>query len=224
MGARILLVEDDPGIGTALRMNLEYEAYDVTWARDLRAARESTKSDTFDLVVMDRGLPDGDGLTLCRELRERGVRWPILVLTAQTDEAAVVTGLDAGANDYIRKPFGNQELLARVRTALGVSVEREDVLRFGDLVLSRTKRRARVGDQDLGLSPTEFAILLVLAENGTAVVTRERLMAHLDADGEITDRTLDSHLSHVRRKLRKMGVDTIQIISVYGIGYTLEKQ
>ena len=223
MAARILLIEDDPGIGTTVHMNLEYENYEVVWTRDLQSARRTTEEQAFDLVVMDRGLPDGDGMTFCRELRARGLRSPIIVLTARTDEASVVEGLEGGATDYVRKPFGTRELLARVRTALGYATEREDILRFGDLALSRTHRRGRIGDEDLALSPTEFDLLLVLAENGSAVVSRERLMALLDDAGEITDRALDSHLSHVRRKFKKFGVDSLRILSVYGIGYTLEK-
>src|SRR5271167_3359407 len=103
----ILLVEDDPALGRGLVVRLELEAYKVTWARSLHAAREEHEKAKFDLFILDRGLPDGNGIDFCSEVRKNGSRVPILMLTAQTDEDSVVDGLSAGANDYIRKPFGH---------------------------------------------------------------------------------------------------------------------
>src|SRR5580698_114337 len=102
---QLLLVEDDPILGAGIKMNLEMEKYDVHWARDLRSARELNDRSKFDLVVLDLGLPDGNGMNLCKEMRASGAHLPIIMLTAQADEDSVVSGLSAGANDYIRKPF-----------------------------------------------------------------------------------------------------------------------
>lgn len=220
---RILLIEDDPALGTGIKMNLEYEGYQVNWARDLKTAFKENGSATFDLAILDLGLPDGNGISFCRSVRESGSRMPIIILTAQSDEESAVKGLMAGANDYIRKPFGNRELIARIITVLREPKVREDQARFENLVVLRSQRKVMFGTQEIDLSRREFDLLSVLVENGDAVVTRERLMETLDKEGEILDRTMDSHLSHIRSKLRKAGVSSVQILSVYGIGYRLEK-
>ena len=111
--SRILLIEDDPVLGKGVKLGLELEGYGVEWARDLRSAKAANETEKFDLAILDLGLPDGNGLTFCQGLREAGSRMPILILTAKTDEDTVVAGLTAGANDYIRKPFGSRELIAR---------------------------------------------------------------------------------------------------------------
>lgn len=220
---RILLIEDDPALGTGIKMNLEYEGYQVAWARDLKTAFKENGAQTFDLAILDLGLPDGNGISFCTSVREAGSRMPIIILTAQSDEESAVKGLMAGANDYIRKPFGNRELIARIITVLREPKVREDQARFDNLVVLRSQRKVMFGAQEIDLSRREFDLLSVLVENGDAVVTRERLMETLDKDGEILDRTMDSHLSHIRAKLRKAGVASVQILSVYGIGYRLEK-
>lgn len=220
---RILLIEDDPALGTGIKMNLEYEGYHVTWARDLKTAHKENAEANFDLAILDLGLPDGNGLSFCTAARDAGSRMPIIILTAQADEESVVAGLMAGANDYIRKPFGNRELIARIITVLREPKVREDQARFDNLVVLRSQRKVMFGPQEIDLSRREFDLLSVLVENGDTVVTRERLMNTLDKDGEILDRTMDSHLSHIRAKLRKAGVNSVQIISVYGIGYRLER-
>ena len=219
----ILLVEDDPSLGTGIKMNLEYEGYAVAWARDLQTANKENSSQAFDLALLDLGLPDGNGISFCKSVRAAGSRLPIIILTAQTDEDAVVAGLMAGANDYVRKPFGNKELIARIVTVLREPKVREDQVRFDNLVILKSQRKAMFAGKDVDLSRREFDLLAILVENGDAVVPRERLMNSLDKDGEILDRTMDSHLSHIRAKLRTAGASSIQIVSVYGVGYRLER-
>ena len=116
--SHILVVEDDPILGRSLCVTLELENYKITWARDPKSARESNNKEAFDLVLLDVNLPDGSGLSLCSEIRATGSRLPVLFLTAKTDEDSVVAGFTAGANDYVRKPFGHRELLARIKSIL----------------------------------------------------------------------------------------------------------
>lgn len=220
---QILLVEDDPALGTGIKLNLEYEGYQVRWARDLRSAQKENGEHAFDLVLLDLGLPDGNGISLCTQLREAGSRMPVIILTAQSDEESVVKGLMAGANDYMRKPFGNKELIARIVTVLREPKVREDQLRFENLLILKSQRKVMYGPTEIDLSRREFDLLSLLVENGDSVVTRERLLNMMDREGEILDRTMDSHFSHIRSKLRRAGVANLQISSVYGIGYRLEK-
>lgn len=221
---QILLVEDDPVLGAGIKMNLEMEQYQISWAKDLRSAREFNGQNKFDLVVLDLGLPDGNGMSFCKELREAGSRLPIIMLTAQADEESVVTGLSAGANDYIRKPFGNRELLARIKTVLREPSMREDQLRFGNILVLRDQRRVMIDQLAIDLNRREFDIFSYLVNHGDSVVSRESLLQFLDREGEILDRTLDSHISHIRAKLKKAEVSTVTIASVYGVGYRLEKK
>ncbi len=222
--SNILLVEDDPILGAGIKLNLEMEKYTVAWAKDLRTARDRNQQDKFDLIILDLGLPDGSGLSLCKELREAGSRLPIIILTAQADEDSVVAGLGTGANDYIRKPFGNRELLARIKTALREPGLREDQVRFGNILILRDQRRVMVDQQAIDLNRREFDIFTYLVNHGDSVVSRENLLQFLDREGEILDRTLDSHISHIRAKLKRAEVTSVAIASVYGIGYRLEKR
>lgn len=222
--SHILLVEDDPILGSGIKLNLEMEKYQVSWSRDLRTAREMNESNKFDLVILDLGLPDGTGLSFCKDLRAAGSRLPIIMLTAQSDEDSVVSGLGAGANDYVRKPFGNRELLARIKTALRDPTAREDQVRFGNILILRDQRRVMVDQNPIDLNRREFDIFTYLVNHGDSVVSRESLLQFLDREGEILDRTLDSHISHIRAKLKKAEVTSVTIASVYGIGYRLEKR
>ena len=221
--SKILLVEDDPVLGKGLQVNLQLEGYEVDWVQSLRGAFEVNATKSFNLVILDMGLPDGKGLTFLQSIREAGSRMPVLILTAQTDEESVVAGLNSGASDYVRKPFGGRELLARIKNILREPTLREDQLRFGNLLILRAQRKVMFDESEVDFNRREFDILTFLVEHGDSVVSRERLLSMLDKDGEIFDRTLDSHVSHIRAKLRKSGVSAIQISSVYGVGYRLEK-
>ena len=222
--SNLLVVEDDPILGRSLMVYLELEGYKITWARDIRTALDHEKKLPFDLILLDVNLPDGSGLEFCTSVRAKGSRIPIIILTAKTDEDSVVAGFNAGANDYVKKPFGNRELLARIKAALREPVTRDAQLRFGDLLVLLDKRQAFVQEKEIDFNRREFDILSILVQHSESVVTRETLLTSLDRDGEIFDRTIDSHISHIRSKLKKSGVETIQISSVYGLGYRLEKK
>ncbi len=221
--SEILLVEDDPVLGRGLSVNLELEGYRVHWATSLRQARELNQKQSLDLVLLDLSLPDGSGLILLKELREKGSRIPVLILTARTDEDSAVEGLQLGANDYIRKPFGDRELLQRIRTALREPVARSAQLRYADLLMLIDERKVFNGKTELELSPREFNILLVLMQNADKVLNRETLVQAVDPNADIYDRSIDSNISHLRARLRQAAVRSVQIRSVYGVGYRLEK-
>lgn len=226
--SQILLVEDDPVLSRGVSVSLGLEGYQVVCARDLRSAFESFGASEPDLVILDLGLPDGDGLQFVSAVKASGSQVPVLILTARTDEDSVVEGLGTGATDYVRKPFGNRELVARIKSALRQPKLVDDELRYGDLLILGLRRKAMLGRRldgakELVLNRREFDILQYLVRNAEKVVTRDQLLSALDKTGEMFDRTVDSHVSHLRSKLRKAGAAGIQISSVYGLGYRLEK-
>lgn len=219
----ILLVEDDPVLGRGLSLNLEAEGYKPHWVSDLQGARTANSRKTLDLILLDLGLPDGSGLMFLKELRQAGSRIPVIILTARTDEDSVVEGLQLGANDYVRKPFGDRELLARIKTAIREPQSRSAQVRYEDLLILLDKRTVMFGEKELELSPREFDILSFFVQNAESVITREALLQAVDKNGELFDRTIDSNISHVRSRLKKAGIKSIQISSIYGVGYRLEK-
>jgi two-component system OmpR family response regulator len=220
----LLLVEDDPVLGRALQISLEVEGYHVTWVRDLKSADLATEKTKLNLVILDLGLPDGSGITLLKKLRESGSAIPVIILTAKTDEDSVVEGLQTGANDYIRKPFSKKELSARIKTALRELQTRDRQIRFGELILYPDQRRVLFNEKEVELKRREYDILCYFIQHAEAVVSREELIGSFDSDSEIYDRTVDSHVSHVRARLKKAGVEGVQISSIYGLGYRLEKK
>jgi DNA-binding response OmpR family regulator len=219
----LILVEDDPILGRGLSVFLELEGFKINWFRDLKSATVGLTNSESHLIILDVNLPDGSGLDLCVKAREIGLKVPIIFLTAKTDEDSVVRGFNAGANDYVKKPFGNRELLARIKAFLREPAKRELQHKFADMVLIPEKRQVFVNDQEVELNRREFDILAIFVQHSEAVVTRESLLSSLDKEGEIFDRTIDSHVSHIRSKLKKAGVTSLQITSVYGVGYRLEK-
>lgn len=223
--AKIFLLEDDLILGEAIRLQLELENYEVTWARSLAEAQNlPAKDDGVDLCLLDVNLPDGSGFDFCRKLRQAGGEAPVIFLTARTDEESVLQGFDEGANDYMRKPFSNRELVARIRQQLGEKKTADDVIRFSGLTLVKNKQILSDGERQVRLNRREFEILQHLFKKPGDTVTREMLLDQLNTGGEIFDRTIDSHISHIRSKLRKNGVDKVHIISVYGMGYRLERK
>jgi DNA-binding response OmpR family regulator len=220
----LLLVEDDPVLGRGLVVNLESEGYTVHWAQDLKSANAVNERSKLNLVLLDLGLPDGSGLQFLQEVRKTGSRIPVIILTAKTDEDSVVEGLQLGANDYMRKPFGDRELLARIKTALREPQARGRQVRFGELLLLVDKRQCMFGTREVTLTPREFDTLNYFMEHAEQVVSRDSLLRALDRGEELFDRTIDSHVSHVRARLRSAGVTGVRISSVYGVGYRLEKK
>ena len=209
---QILLVEDDPMIAKSLRLSLQYEGFEVF------------KSRVFDVILLDINLPDGNGLELCQEIRKTNDQVPILMVTAQTDESTAVQGLQDGADDYIRKPYGVQELAARMMRLLERKKKETLNLKFGAIRMDLRKRLVWVGEHALNLGRREFEILALLTKKSGDVVTRNDIMNALGEENEIYDRTIDSHLSHLRKKMKDAGSTEIQIVPVYGVGYRLEQK
>lgn len=217
---QVLLVEDDPVIAKTLAMSLRYQGFELTHATGVRDAQAVLAERQFDLMLFDVGLPDGSGIELCRALRARDATIPILMLSARSDEATVVAGIEAGADDYIRKPYGLQELTARMTRTLGRRQQRER-MQFGALQLDAQRRVACVNGVPLNLGKKEFDVLLLLVRALGDVVTRNQILDGFDGDGAIYDRTIDSHLSHLRKKLKEAAAE-VRITAVYGVGYRLE--
>lgn len=218
---RILLVEDDPILGASLKLNLEIETNQVSWARSLAEADAVNRSQAFHVILLDLGLPDGQGLDFCKRLRQEGSRIPVIILTAQADEDSVVEGFQVGANDYVKKPYSTKELLARVKAVVREPQMREDQIRIGDLLILKEQRRVFIDGEEMSLNRREFDVLKVLAENLGVVLTREAIIQKLGGAEDIFDRTIDSHVSHIRSKLKQSEKRSIKIKSEYGVGYRL---
>jgi DNA-binding response OmpR family regulator len=218
---RLLLVEDDESIGGSLTRTLEGQGYVVDWARTGAAATELLRDDTA-LVLLDLGLPDVDGVTVCAQLRDRSPELDIVIVTARREEVDVVLGLDAGADDYIVKPFRLAELLARVNARLRRRTASGDgAVRVGALAVDLAARRAWIDDVEIGLRPKEFDLLALLAGEAGHVVGRERIMRDVwDEHWFGSTKTLDIHVSSLRRKLLPLGPSVIATIR--GVGYRLD--
>lgn len=215
----IWLVEDDPSIGAGLVRTLEAEGHRVAWAQDAAEA-ENLDGDPA-LLLLDLGLPDGDGLDLCRRLSDRHPRMRTIIVTARTAEIDVVLGLDAGAVDYISKPFRLAELLARVRAQLRNAGDRR--MAVGDLVIEPGPRRVRLDGQELDLRPKEFDLLARLAVDAGSVVHRDVLMTDVwDEHWFGGTKTLDVHIAALRRRMGEAPGRPSRITTVRGVGYRLE--
>lgn len=224
MATQIFLLEDDPILGKAIQMQLELEQFQVHWAKNLAAGREVFKTQPgIDLFLLDVNLPDGNGYEFCEWLRNEGINTPIMFLTARTDEESVVRGFEHGANDYIRKPFGQKEILARIKNQLNDRNPTLDLLRFAGLTLIKNQQVLKTEAGLVTLNRREYEILRVFFENPETIISRETLISSLSSGEELFDRTVDSHISHIRSKLSKNGIQNVKINSVYGQGYRLEK-
>jgi len=222
--ARILLVEDDDGIASPLVSALQGQGYAVM--RVATGAAALAACDAADLVVLDLGLPDLDGLEVCRRIRRsRGPDLPILMLTARAGEMDTVVGLDAGADDYVAKPFRLAELSARVRALLrrAATSDVEATLTAQDVTVDSAARRASVGGRELDLTPTEFDLLAALLRRAGAVVRRDDLVRDIWSTGwSGASRTLDVHVSGLRRKLGDDPAAARYLTTVRGVGFRFE--
>jgi DNA-binding response OmpR family regulator len=218
---RLLLAEDDEGIREPLMRAFRREEYAVDAVADGGEAARLGVEEEYDLVVIDIGLPTLDGLEVCRRVRETHPRVPILILTAQSDELDVVEGLDAGADDYVAKPFRLGELLARVRALLRRAAPAEMAAR--GIRLDADARRVFKDGEEIALTPKEFDLLALLLANAGSVVRRERLMSQVwDENWFGSTKTLDVHMSSLRRKLGDDGADPELITTVRGVGFRFE--
>ncbi|MDZ4774090.1 MAG: response regulator transcription factor [Planctomycetota bacterium] len=222
--ARILLVDDEPDLVELVRHHLVREHYDVVTASDGEAGLAEARRKLPDLVILDLMLPGIDGLEVCRRLRadSRTQHIPIVMLTAKGEEADAVIGLAQGADDYVRKPFGMKELIARVATRLRAAELRnagdgQKVLRFGDLVVDSVKHEVTLAGESVKLTVTEFKLLRHLVQNkGRAFTRNELLNAVLGQEVVIIDRNVDVHIATLRKKLGRHGD---HIVTIRGLGY-----
>jgi two-component system response regulator MprA len=223
--ATVLVAEDDLEIRTALERILTYEGYTTVTAADGAAALGAVADHEPDALVLDVMMPHVDGLAVCRKLRSDGNRVPILMLTARQETSDKVAGLDAGADDYLGKPFEMEELLARLRALLrrssDVDGSQADVLTVGPLTVDGPRRRVLVEGSEIDLTRTEFAILDLLVRNADLVLDRSMMYERIwgyDFDGE--SRSLDVHVGYLRRKLEATGAPRL-IDTVRGVGFVL---
>ena len=217
---RVLLAEDDPTISDPLARALRREGYEVEVRGDGQEALEEALRGV-DLVVLDLGLPTLDGLEVCRQLRASGAQVPVLILTARADEVDTVVGLDAGADDYVTKPFRLAELLARARALLRRGAS--DPEPAAVLHIDTEARRAFFHGSELLLTGKEFALLSVLYREAGKVVSREQLMHEVwDTDWYGSTKTLDMHISVLRRKLGDDAAGPRYISTVRGVGFRLD--
>ena len=223
-GARILVVDDEPAVREALRRALSLEGYDVDLATDGAEALRSIALSEPDVVVLDVLMPEVDGLAACRRLREEGSRVPVLMLTARADVGDRVDGLDAGADDYLVKPFALEELLARLRALLRRGGhDREDPLRFGVLLLDPATREVRRAERPMELTRTEFNLLELFLRNPRQVLTRSLIFERVwGYDFGLTSNALDVYIGYLRRKTEAGGEPRL-IQTVRGVGYALRE-
>jgi DNA-binding response OmpR family regulator len=224
----ILVVEDDPAVAEALVEGISREGFDVhhesTGSAGVAYAREHAPQ----LVVLDVRLPDGSGFDFCREIRQAGLRQPILMLTVQSDEVDKVLGLEMGADDYMTKPYRLRELIARIRSLLRraygeLSSAEADVLYVDDLVVDRTRAAVSRGGRELNLTPTEFRLLVFLAQHPGQAFTRSQLIENVwGSDGDFyDDKTVSVHVRRLREKIEADPSSPRIVLTVPGTGYRL---
>jgi two-component system response regulator MprA len=221
---RVLVAEDDPAVRTAVTRVLELEGYQVSSVNDGAAALAFITDTPPDAVVLDVSMPFADGFTVCREARMRGSRVPILLLTAKHEVSDRVAGLDAGADDYLVKPFAIDELLARVRALLRrrSSADTNHVLSVGDLVLDPARREVRRGSREIQLTKTEFDLLEALMLRAGMVVSRDQLYEEIwGYNFETGSKSLDVYIGYLRRKTEENGESRI-VHTLRGVGYTVK--
>jgi len=223
--ARVLFAEDDRSVRESLEMALQVEGYDVEAVTNGSQALESFAAREPDVIVLDIMMPVLDGLTVCRRLRASGCRTPILMLTARHEVSDRVSGLDAGADDYLAKPFSLDELLARLRALLRRTSlsESDELLRVADLVLDPQRRTAKRGDAPLDLTKTEFDLLELLMLNAGIVLSRDTIYDRIwGFDFETSSRSLDVYIGYLRRKTEANGQPRL-LHTVRGVGYVVRE-
>ncbi|NLB72475.1 MAG: response regulator transcription factor [Firmicutes bacterium] len=222
---RILVIDDEEAIGNVIKDYLEAQGYEVFWAKDGDSALNTFRRVHPDLIILDLMLPGKSGFDVCKELRQDS-DVPVIMLTAKADEIDRVLGLELGADDYVTKPFSLRELAARVRAVLrrvGKGIEeRRGVLRVGDITVDADGHQVTVSGREVALTPTEFSILLFLAERPGRVAGRLQLVnASLGEAYVGYERSIDTHVSNLRKKIEDDPANPRRLQTVYGVGYKL---
>ncbi|MGP3912427.1 response regulator transcription factor [Nonomuraea sp. 10N515B] len=224
--ARLLVVDDEPALREALQSSLEFEGYKIVTANDGQAALDELARESYDAVLLDVMMPRLDGLTACRRLRGSGNHIPVLMLTARDAVGDRVSGLDAGADDYLVKPFELDELLARVRAllrrgALSTGPEEDGTLSYGDLRMDPATREVTRGARRLDLTRTEYLLMELFLAHPRQVLTRDQILSEVwGFDFEPTSNSLDVYVMYLRRKTEAEGEPRV-IHTVRGVGYVL---
>jgi DNA-binding response OmpR family regulator len=221
---RILIVEDEPSIALALEDDLKREGYETEVASDGETATRLAIASPFDLVLLDVMLPKRDGFDVCRDVRRAGVRTPIILLTAKTQEAEKVLGLEAGADDYVTKPYSARELRARVRAHLRRgSTNTGDIYRFGDAELDFTRCELRRGGKVVEMSALEFKLLTAFVRRSGRLLTRGQLLDEVWGPGtHVTDRVVDNQVTNLRKKIEPEPDRPRYLVALRGLGYRFD--
>lgn len=216
--SRILIAEDEPGIASFLEKGLRAEGFSTYVARDGPSAISAARDDRFDLLILDLGLPGKDGQEVLEEIRNRGERLPVIILTARKSIQDKVAGLEGGADDYVTKPFSFQEVLARVRVRLrDRDAPDATVLEVGDMKLDLRTRRAVVEGSEIELSAREFSMIETLMRHPNQVLSREQLLSHVwGYDFDPGSNVVDVYIGYLRKKLGNDKIETVR-----GMGYRL---
>jgi DNA-binding response OmpR family regulator len=220
---RVLIVDDDREVAEYVRRELEEESFSVVVAHDGASALRLAETSAFDIIVLDVMMAFMDGLQVTRRLRRQNILTPILLLTARDGPEEIVQGLDAGADDYLTKPFSLDVLLARIRARTRKFEQKNSQLRFADLLLDLGEHKSWRGKREMGLTRTEFAILECLLRSAGRVVTRDRLIETVWGDREIRENNLDVFIKFLRSKVDVPGSAKL-IHTERGLGYSLRQE
>ena len=221
---KILIVEDEPSIAMALEDDLRREGYEIELASDGNTAVRRAISGDFDLILLDVMLPAIDGFEVCRQVREAHIDTPIVLLTARTQEAEKVMGLEAGADDYVTKPYSARELRARVKAHLRRGARHTgDVYRFGDAELDFTRCELRRAGKAVELSALEFKMLSVFVRRSGRLLTRAQLLDEIWGPGtHVTDRVVDNQVTNLRKKIEPEPARPKYLVALRGLGYRFD--
>ena len=221
---KILLVEDESKIANAVARGLKYEGFEVSITSDGEEALILGKDEEFDCIVLDRMLPLKEGVEVCKELRESNIKTPIIMLTAKSGVNDKIEGLDAGADDYLAKPFSLDELLARIRALLRrPNVILNEEIKVGDLVLNTTTFEAKRNGKTIILSKKEYDLLEYLMRNANKTISKEKIINHVwDFDSDILPNTVEVYMGYLRNKIDKPFKDKKMLQTVRGFGYKIE--
>ena len=221
---RILIVEDDTDLAFSLEDDLKVEGYEVEIAGDGETACRRARTGDWDLILLDIVLPKKDGYEVCRELRRAGIRTPVIMLTARTQEAERVMGLDLGADDYITKPFSPRELRARIRALLRrMEAPPPDVYGFGDVEVDFARGQIRRGGKAIEATALELKLLKAFVDKRGRILSRRQLLdAAWGGQTFVTDRVVDTHVMELRRKIEPDPARPQYFISVRGLGYRFD--
>jgi DNA-binding response OmpR family regulator len=222
--ARILVVEDEPDLLLGLEDDLKLEGYEVEAVRDGETASRRAREQPFDLIILDVMLPHKDGFEVCRELRRAGLRTPMILLTAKTQESDKVLGLELGADDYVTKPFSPRELRARVKAALRRGTgEMHEIYRFADVEVDFTRCELRRSGRPIEVTPIEFKLLVAFIRHRGHTLSRDKLLDEVwGRETFVTDRAVDTHITNLRKKIEPKPSEPQFVVSVRGLGYRFD--